>query len=80
MKCNAEINLKESAFAEYPFGQNNFGLLNEFYLDKIDNAKYLYERSSKHNFSLEEFNLGRIREKDKNFDESIKYYIHASEH
>lgn len=31
-------------------------------------------------FSLAEFNLGRIREKDKNFDESIKYYIHVSEH
>ena len=52
----AEDNIKESAFAEYPFGQNNFGLYNEIYL----NAEYMYNKSSKHKFSLAEYNLGSL--------------------
>ncbi|KAK8838036.1 Interleukin-1 receptor-associated kinase 4 [Tritrichomonas musculus] len=76
----ADCYLKEAAFAEYPFGQNSFGLLNEFYLNQPGNAKYMYKRSSKHNFALAEFNLARIKEKDNKIEKSIKYYSRCSEH
>ena len=72
--------LKESAFAEYPFGQNNLGLFFQFYLNKTYDAEYMFSRSSKHNFSLAEFNLAHIREEENKINESIKYYILASEH
>ncbi|KAK8881379.1 hypothetical protein M9Y10_004115 [Tritrichomonas musculus] len=72
--------VKQSAFAEFPFGQNNFGLLNQFYFNNIGNAKYMYERSAKHNFSLAEYNLGYLNEKNGNIKESIDFYIKASEH
>lgn len=72
--------LKESAFAEYPLGQNNFGLFSLFYLNKDDNARYMFEKSAKHNFSLSEYNIGYMLEKDNKIDESIQWYIKASEH
>ena len=76
---NATKYIKEAAFGEYPFGQNNFGLLNELYFNEIGNADYLYRRSSKHHFALAEFNLGHFKEKDNKLTESIDYYIKASQ-
>lgn len=76
----AEDNLKESAFAEYPYGQNNFGLFCQFYLNEIGNAEYMFQRSSKHKFSLAEYNLGYLKEIQNKPEESIEYYIQASEH
>lgn len=73
-------NIKKLVFEEYPFGQNNLGLVYEFYLNSKGDAEYMYERSSKHNFSLAEFNLGRMCESDDTIKESIEYYIRASEH
>ncbi|KAK8896822.1 hypothetical protein M9Y10_014743 [Tritrichomonas musculus] len=61
---NATKYIKEAAFGEYPFGQNNFGLLNEIYLNEIGNAEYMYQRSSKHNFSLAFYDLGHLKEKE----------------
>lgn len=55
--------IKKSAFGEYPFGQNNFGLINEIYYNDISYVKYMYKKSSKQNFALAEFNLGRLKEK-----------------
>lgn len=72
--------IKEAAFAEYPYGQNNYGILFQFYLNNISNAKHMYERSSEHNFSLAEFNLGYIYEKENKINESINYYKKASKH
>lgn len=34
--------IKEAALSEYPFAQNNFGLLNEIYYNEIGNAEYMY--------------------------------------
>lgn len=76
----AEEYLKESAFAEYPYGQNNFGLLNQFYLNNTAKAEYMYERSAKHDFALAEFNIGQMKEIKCKFEESINLYIQASEH
>lgn len=75
----AEKLLKESAFNEYPFGQNNFGLFCQLYLNHIGNAQYMYERSSKHHFALAEFNLGRIYEKENKESECIDHYKKASD-
>ncbi|KAK8883528.1 hypothetical protein M9Y10_042620 [Tritrichomonas musculus] len=72
--------IKESAFSEYPFGQNNFGLINEIYLGEILKAEHFYERSSEHCFSLAEYNLGYLKEKSGREEESIEYYIKASEY
>ncbi|KAK8895336.1 hypothetical protein M9Y10_023796 [Tritrichomonas musculus] len=89
---NATKYIKESAFGEYPFGQNNFGLLNEIYLNELGNAKYMYQRSSKHNFALAFYNLGHFKEKEnqkkteerkekdsQESEEFIKYYKKASD-
>lgn len=70
--------IKESAFAEFPFAQNNYGIIFQFYLNKIENAQHMYGRASEHNFSLSEFNIGHMFEKDNNIKEAIKYYIKAS--
>ena len=75
-KCNEHI--KEAAFAEYPFGQNNFGLLNEIYFNKKEEAEHFYKRSSEHQFSLAPYNLGHQREKEGKREESIEYYKLAS--
>lgn len=72
--------IKKSAFGEYPFGQNNFGLSCQFYLNEIGKAKHFYKRSSEHKFSLAEYNLGYMKEKENQISESIEYYIKASEH
>ena len=71
--------IKESAFGEYPFGQNNYGLLNQFYLNHKGNAKYLYERSSNHKFALAYFNLANLNEEDGKIDEAIRNYVLVSE-
>lgn len=76
----ASIYLKEAAFAEYPFGQSNWGLFNEFFLNNCEKAEYFYKRSSEHKFALAEYNLGHLYEKNGKIEESIKYYILASDH
>ena len=76
----ANIYLSKSAFGEYPYAQNNYGLMNQFYNNKIEDAKYLYERSSRHHFAIAEYNLGYIKEKDAKIEDAIEYYIKASEH
>ena len=60
---------------EYPFGQNNFGLLNLFYLNHLGNAEYMFQRAAKHKFSIAEFNLGRLKEKVGKIEESIQFFI-----
>ena len=72
--------LKKSVFAEYPFGQNNFGLINEIYLNKKENVEYVNQKSSRHNFPLAEFNLGQMLESENKKEDSIKYFVLASEH
>lgn len=46
--------IKQSKFGEYPFGQKNHGLLNQFYLNDIEEAKYMYQRASKDKFVWED--------------------------
>ena len=72
--------IKESAFAEYPFGQNNFGLLNQFYFNDILKAEHFYKRASEHSFCLTEYNLGYMKEKEEKQKESIDFYLKASSH
>ncbi|KAK8892691.1 hypothetical protein M9Y10_029931 [Tritrichomonas musculus] len=72
--------IKEAAFGEYPFGQNNFGLLNGIYFNNIENAEYMYLRSSKNKFAFAEFNLGYLKEKNGKIDDSIEHYLKASEY
>ena len=72
--------IKEAAFMEYPFGQNNYAILNEIYLNDIIKAEYMYSKSSKNNFPLADYNLGRLREKNGKLTiESIEYYKKASD-
>ncbi|KAK8872238.1 hypothetical protein M9Y10_008004 [Tritrichomonas musculus] len=72
--------LKQAAFAEYPFAQNNYGLSNQYYLDNRQDAEYFYQRSSRNNFALAFYNLAHLYEEyDNNIDLSIENYIKASE-
>ena len=71
--------LKEAAFAEFPFGQNNLGLLHQFFLGNNEYAEHMYQRSSEHHFALAEYNLGYLREKENKIKDAIDYYIKASE-
>ena len=75
----ADQYIKEAAFAEYPFGQNNFGLMKQFYFNKDNDAEYMYQRSSKHNFALADYNLAFLYEKTNQSEKAIEYYIKASE-
>ena len=70
--------IKLAAFGEYPYGQNNYGLLNEFYFNQYENAEYMYCKSLKHQFALSAFNLARLKEKAGKIMESIEFYIKAS--
>ncbi|KAK8844481.1 hypothetical protein M9Y10_024341 [Tritrichomonas musculus] len=72
--------LKESGMNEFSFGQNNLGLFYQFYLNDINNSKYMYERSSKQNFALAEYNIGYLFECDKKEDEAIEHFILASKY
>ncbi|KAK8865535.1 Interleukin-1 receptor-associated kinase 4 [Tritrichomonas musculus] len=72
--------IKEAALNRYPFGQNNYGLLCQFYLNKNDDAIYWFTNSIKNNFVLAFYNLGYYYEKEGNVEMSIDYYIKASNH
>lgn len=74
----AEKCLKITGFSEYCFGKNNLGVFYQFYLNKIDNAEHMYLEASKKKFSLAQFNLGFLREIEGKTDESIDFYIQAS--
>lgn len=68
--------MKEAAFAEYPFANNNLGLLYQFYFNDTSYAKQMYEKASKNKFALAEYNLAYLCE---NKEESIEHYKKASE-
>ena len=72
--------LGETLFGEYPPGQNNFGLFSEIYLKNECNAEEVYKKAAKNKFSLSEFNLGHMYEKCGKLEDSIKYYVQASDH
>ncbi|KAK8835009.1 hypothetical protein M9Y10_020614 [Tritrichomonas musculus] len=76
--------IKISAFSEYPFGQNNFGLLWQFYSNNDKYAEveadHMYARASEKYFALSEYNRGYLKEKENNIKESIKFYKLASDH
>ena len=72
--------IKEAVFSDYPFGQNNYGIINQFKLGNINNAIYNYEKSSKHKFALAEYNLGYIYEKENEIQQSIEHYKKALEY
>ena len=76
----AEAYIKEATFGEYQFAQNNYGLLHQFYLNNVEYAQHNYEKSSSNNFALAEYNIGYLKEKEGKKEESIYYYIKASEH
>lgn len=71
--------MKESAFAEFPFGQSNYGLLRLLYFNDFNNAECMFEKALKNNFALAAFNLGFLREKNGRSEEAIQYYIDASD-
>lgn len=70
--------IKESGLNEFPFGQNNYGLMLQLYQNKISDAEYMFLKSSKKNFALAEYNLGYLYELKGNITKSIEYYIKAS--
>lgn len=75
--------IKEAAFApiEYPIGQNNLGLCYQYFSNEYDKAEYMFQRSSKHNLALAEYNLGYFYEKVKNEGidkKAIDHYLNAS--
>lgn len=70
--------IKIAALNEYPFAQNNFGLLNQLYLNNKSDPEYMYTRSSENNLALADFNLGNLKEVKGEIEESIKFYIKAS--
>lgn len=71
--------IKEAAFAEYSYAQNNLGLIYQLFQKEIENAEYLFGRSSKQNFALADFNLAHLYEIKKDEEKAIEYYIKASQ-
>ena len=76
----AKDHLNIAAFNEYPFGQNNYGLFNQIYLNNLDMAIRMYERASENNFSLAEYNLGYLLEEKGDIENAYKFYEKSSEH
>ena len=77
-KFNYGIELiKIAGFNEYPFGQNCLGLIYQLYTKEMDNAKYMFMKSAKHDFPLAEYNLGYLSENEGNIDQAISHYIRA---
>ena len=77
---NAKTYLSVSGCYEYSFGQNNFGLFNQYYLNNTGEAEYFYKKASKNKFPLAEYNLGYLKETIGTIDDAIHYYINASSH
>ncbi|KAK8882523.1 hypothetical protein M9Y10_045165 [Tritrichomonas musculus] len=75
----SEKYLKEAGLNEFPFGQNCLGIFYQFYSNEIGNAQYLFEKASKSNFALSEFNLGYIYEGTWKNEESIEHCNKASD-
>lgn len=63
--------IKKAANSEYPFGQNNLGIINQFYLNNDEYAK-------QSNFALAQYNLGYLYAKMGDIDKSYEYYKKAS--
>ena len=76
----ADKYLKEAFLGEYPLGQNNHGLLYQFYFNRINDAEYKFKRSSEHNLSFAEYNLGYLKEKENKIEEMIHHYTLASKY
>ena len=74
----ADKYIKEAAYGEYPFGQNNLGLLNYFYYHNLFHAKYMFQKASKQKFAIAEYNLGFLYEQSNIIEESIEMYKKAS--
>lgn len=72
--------LQEAGNNEYPFGQNNYGLFYQFYLNDKERAFHMFNRSSKHQFAMAEFNLAHFYEQEGEIDESIKHYELVSQY
>ena len=71
--------IKEAAFAEYAFAQNNLGLINQLYLNNNEYAEYMFKRSSlEHYFALAYFNLGMMKEEKGETEEAMKFYLNTS--
>ena len=72
--------IKKAGLNEYPYGQNNYGLLNQFFLNNINDAEYFYQKAAKNKFALAEYNLGFLSETNGKINESIEFYLKASEY
>lgn len=74
--------LQKAGLNEYPFGQNNWGLLNQFFMKNINKAEYFFNKAATiYSFALSEYNLGYIYENVNNdFEEAIKHYKKALEY
>ena len=71
--------IKEAGINEYPYGQNNFGLINQLKLNNIMEAEYMFKKAAKKKFALADYNLGYLYESRGFIEESIQHYIQASQ-
>lgn len=69
--------IKTAGLSQYSYGQNNYGLLCQYYLDKPVKAEDMYKSSSENHFPLAEFNLGIMQEKNGFIQASLDHYIEA---
>lgn len=77
----ADHHLKISGLSEYPFGKNSLGLFYESHLKNKEKAIQFFEGAANKNFTLSEFNLARLYEKDEEkHDISIQYLFKVVQH
>ena len=70
--------IKIAGLNGYSFGQNNYGVFNQFFLQDKKFAEYMYESASNQHFAIAEYNLGNLKEEENLIDDCINYYIQAS--
>ncbi|KAK8841799.1 hypothetical protein M9Y10_026748 [Tritrichomonas musculus] len=71
----AEKYLHEAGYSSiFPYGKNNYGVLNQFYLKNSTETLKMYESASKENFSISEFQIGYINEEKGEFEKAMENY------
>lgn len=72
--------IKIAAYNEYPFAQNNLGLIFQFFDNNEQEAEYFYKKSSEHKLLLSTYNLGKLYETQGNIEDAVKKYLQALEY
>lgn len=77
---NAKLHFGQASLNGYPFAQNNYGVVLQFYFNEIEEAKKMFIEASRINYSLFEYNIAYLYESEGDYKKALEFYILTSEH